>query len=238
MIARLLVVVLALLSLGALSIYQDGKLIANCSAPAGTTTPPPPPADASQVLVFSHQTNGDGTPLNSKPLYDQIVIQPGQIYIEALVGQVHHVSFFSGTTLLRRENSYPYTFTGTLQAGTSLHLVAKVYSSESTVAATYQVLVYVADGGVDATTPEALKTVHMSWTAPVTREGGEPLSQSELAAYYMDLTGSSGTRTLIFGGESTTASISLPVGRYTASISVEDTEGRRSLPSLPVEFTL
>ena len=220
---------------GDIVIYENGAQIASCErteAPAPPTPAPPPvpPPTPAQIFTWSHETRGDNAPLNPQPLYDQAVISPGQIYIEALVGRVHRVDFFNGAAKLRTERYYPYTHWAELTPG-EYHLIAYVYSDDQTLAATHEVKFFVADGGASLPTEH---NVVVEWIAPTTRENGEPLSSDELSRYRLRY----GDVETFVDAPNTRIELNLPSGEYEFTVSAIDTDGLESDPSNPVAIRL
>lgn len=232
-----LAVLLAPLAHGALSIYQDGKLLAECAAPAAQQAPPPPPVTGEYgALVYSRLSNGQGSA--AQPLYEQIVLAPGDIMFEVLVTGVHHVDWYFGTKFLRRENAAPYTFSTVLAPG-SYQLIANVYSSETTQVSRHVVLLYVADGGaVNGGGPQqpadALHRVLVSWQAPASRVDGTPLQQGELSFYDLMFAG----MIKRYSADILQVTLELAQGSYEFRVAAVDSMGRTSDPSDPVRITL
>lgn len=224
---------------GGLAIYENGAKIASCEpvAPPASEPVPDPPLQTESVFTWSHETRGDNAPLNPQPLYDQTVLSPGQIYLEVLVGRVHHVVWYNGDRKLRTERFYPYTHWGELSVGT-YDIVAEVYSDDTTVIARHRVLVYVADGGADAgggsTAEPAEREVIVQWEPPTLREDGSPLSPADLAEYRLYVN----TAMLPVASTETSTSLQLPAGDYRVTITAVDLEGLESKHSDPVLLSL
>lgn len=245
-IVVLILLFLPVLARGGFELFQDGKKIATCTNVETTSSTPSPPPDTQTVFTWSHETRGDQAPLNPQPLYDQTVLSPGQIYIEVLVGRVHHVDWFDGSKKLRTERVYPYTHSGTLSVG-SYDFIAKVYSDDTTLIATHKVFVYVAYGGADAggtgsagdtagdtTGGTGTHEVIVQWEPPTSRENGEALSAQELAGYNLLVN----TDRVFIPAPANTHTLTLPTGQYVLTITALDSSGLESAPSEPVSLQL
>jgi hypothetical protein len=209
------------------AIYEGGIKTFTCTAVQPTTAPPAPVPDAYGTFTWSHTTGGNNAPANPQPLYDQMVLSPGQVYIELLVGKVHHVDFFNGSTRLRTEKVYPYTHWATLAAG-QYHLVARVYSDATTLASTHQVTFYVADNGADAAQTPRYEVI-VQWEPTTARENGEPLGPGDMSGYRV----SYGQGSLMVPPTEKSVSLLLPGGAYEVTLVAVDIDGLESLPSDP-----
>lgn len=238
----LILLFLPMLARGGFELLQDGKKIATCAPVETTSTSPTLPAETQNVFTWSHETRGSNAPLNPQPLYDQTVLSPGQIYLEVLVGRVHHVDWFNGGKKLRTERVYPYTHWGTLSVG-SYNFVAKVYSDDTTLIATHEVFVYVADGGADAggtgsagdiAGSTGTHEVIIQWEPPTSRENGEALPAQELAGFNLLVN----TDRIYIPAPTNTYTLTLPAGQYVFTITALDLSGLESAPSAPVSLQL
>jgi hypothetical protein len=217
-----------------LAIYENGVRIASCT-PTAPPEPPdatPPPPIPLQVLTWSQQNRGDNAPLDPQPLTDQSVLPAGQAYFEAVTGPVHHVDFFKGDVKLRRENYLPYSHWEVLQPG-SYHLIAKIYSDETTVAATYEATFTVAAAGTPIPPIPVEHKIFVEWSAPTSRVDGTPLAGSELSGYRLRY----GSVESVIQAPATKVELLLLPGTYTFTVTAIDTNGLESDPSDPVSVT-
>ena len=232
---RAIILAMALLALPAVadySIYVDGKKVADCAA-ADAPADTPTAADGYGKLLFGHTGNADAQPINGQPLYDQIVVQPGPVFLEVAVKNIHHMVWYDNGVVIRRENAWPYTTRYSLTAGQH-KIEARIYSSETVVSAKYTVDIYAADGGAAVEPAPSGKQVVIEWAPPTARENGQPIKIEEIAEYILEV----GNDILKIPAPAVKHSLWLPAGTYLIALSVVDTDGLQSDKSGPVQITL